>query len=166
MDGEATHSMPIKLDIGESKKTFELSLTKEDFNKVTDFALMIYDKNGEAVASGGFANRNESITVKKKNKDEVEEYKFLMIPAFANAPSKLTIEIIEKTFFDDANEITVKSGRNSSITMYPNIIYELNCEYKLPEVTIPEGNNYFGEISFTCGKSKNVEFTKTLNINK
>ena len=166
MDGEATHSIPIKLNESESKKTFELSLSREDFNKVTDFALMIYDKDGKAVASGGFANRNESITVKKKNKDGVEEYKFLMIPAFANAPSKLKVNLTEKTFFEDTNEITIKSGRNSSITMYPNIMYELNCEYKLPEVTIPEGDNYFGEISFTSRKTKDVEFTKTLNINK
>ena len=166
MDGEKTHSFQTKLNVGESKKTFELSLSKEDFNKVTDFALMIYDKNGESVASGGFANRKESITVKKKNKEEVEEYEFLMIPAFANAPSKLKVNLTEKTYFDDANEITVKSGRNSSITMYPNIIYELNCDYKLPEVTIPEEHNYFGELSFTSGKTKDVEFTKTLNINK
>ena len=48
------------------------------------------------------------LQLKKKNKDEVEEYKFLMIPAFANEPSNLKINIIEKTFFDDANEIKVK----------------------------------------------------------
>jgi hypothetical protein len=166
MDGEKTHSIKTRLNTGESKKTFELSLSKEDFNKVTDFALMIYDKNGEAVGSGGFANRKESITVKKKNKDEVEEYEFLMIPAFANAPSKLKINLNEKTYFENANEINVKSGRNSSIVMYPNIVYELKCEYKLPEVIIPEGNNYFGELSFTSAKTKDVEFTKTLNINK
>lgn len=166
MDGEKTHSIKTKLNVGESKKTFELSLSKEDFNKVTDFALMVYNKNGEAVASGGFSNKKESITVKKKNKDEVEEYELLMIPAFSNSPSKLEINVSEKTYFENVNEINVKSGKNNSIVMYPNIIYELNCDYKLPEATIPEGNNYFGELYFTSAKTKDVEFTKTLTINK
>jgi subtilisin family serine protease len=165
MNGEKTHQINFKLNESESKKSFEVTLSKEDFNKVTDFALMIYDKDGKALRAGGLNNRNETITITKSNKDEIIDYKFIMIPGFAHEPSNIKIILNEKTYFSDAPEMSVKNNKRSNIKLYPNTVYLLNCDYKLPEISIPEENKYFGAITFKSVKTKDVKLTKILNIN-
>jgi hypothetical protein len=47
--------MPFILRKGESKKEFNIQMTKEDFNLVTDFVLMIFDSSGYAVSKDGLS---------------------------------------------------------------------------------------------------------------
>ncbi|MCB9206077.1 MAG: S8 family serine peptidase [Ignavibacteriales bacterium] len=161
--GEKSYTIPIVLNEGESKKSFDISLEKDVFNKVTDFALMIYDKNGKAVEVGGMSYKDESITVERSNAGGKEIYSFELIPGFANEPSDISINVSEKTYFTTQTDINIANYKNS-LTMYPDQKYKLICNYELLDITLPEGSNYFGELYFKSVKSKDVEFTKTINI--
>ncbi len=163
-NGEKTHKIPFTLKEGEAEKIFEVSLTKEDYNKVTDFALMIYDKDGKAKAIGGLSYKSDKISVNKSSKDDEESFEFVMIPGFANAPGKLKVHIIEKTILgNDINMKVTKRGR-TTLVMYPNINYTLKCKYKLPEKELPKNAHYFGEIEFKSLKTDDVELTKQIIV--
>jgi len=165
MDGKEKHKIVFKLQAGESKKTFSVSLSKGVFNKVTDFALMIYDKSGKAKRTGGHSYKDASITISKEKTNEVEDYSFVMIPGFANEPSSVSFTVTEKTYFSNPSNMDVKVNKKKKITMYPDIEYTLDCGITLPEVKISEGQKYFGELLFTSSKTKDVEFAKTIKIN-
>lgn len=163
--GKESFEVPFKLNVGESKKTFDISLSKEDFNKVTDFAIMIYNKDGKSKSVEGLSYKDGSITIKKEKTDQIEDYKLVIVPGFANEPSNIMIKLTEKIYFTDQNEIELTVNNKNSLEMYPFINYKLNCEYKLPDAKIDEGYNYFGEINFKSNKSKVIEFTKSIKIN-
>lgn len=164
MTGEKTHKITFRLNKGETKKTFELSLAKEAFNKVTDFALMIYNKDGKSVKNGGLSYKDGSITIKNASEEDFEEYTFVMVPGFAKAPSDFSFKLTEKTYLDDDNTITVKSNNKKSFKLYPDVEYTLDCDYILPEIKLPKTQNFFGELKFISNKTKDVEFTKIINI--
>ena len=163
--GQKSYEVPFKLNIGESKKTFDISLEKEIFNKVTDFAMMIYNKDGKSESVGGLSYKDGSITIKKEKKDQIEEYKLVIVPGFADEPSNINFKITEKIYFEDQNDIKVTFDNKNDLSMYPFISYKLNCEYKLPNEKISEEFNYFGEINFKSNKSNEIEFAKNLIIN-
>ncbi len=162
---EKTHKISFTLKKGEAEKIFEVSLSKEDFNKVTDFALMIYDKNGDAKAIGGLSYRSDKISVKRATKDEDETYEFVLIPGFANAPSKLKVNITERTILENKTKMKVKNRGRAYLTMYPNINYNLQCIYNLPEIELPKNAKYYGEIEFKSAKTNDVELTKQIILN-
>lgn len=163
--GKEAFEVQFKLNVGESKKTFNISLDKEDFNRVTDFAMMIYNKDGKSKSVGGLSYKDGSITIKKENADQIEDYKLVIVPGFTNEPSNIKIKVTEKNYFTVQNEIKISINNKSSLSMYPFITYKLYCEYKLPNITIDEGYNYFGEINFKSAKSDKIEFTKNIKIN-
>ena len=164
LNGEKTKKIPFTLKEGEAEKIFEVSLTKEDYNKVTDFALMIYDKDGKAKAIGGLSYKSDKISVKKSSDDKTEQYSFEMISGFANFPSDLKVKIIEKTILEDEKNIKVTKNGRSFIAMYPDVVYTLNCRYKLPEESLPEDAHYFGNIEFKSAKTDDVELTKQIIV--
>jgi subtilisin family serine protease len=165
MDGEEVYKIPFKLNASESKKTFDVSLSKEVFNKVTDFALMIYDKSGKAKKVGGHSYKDASITIAKNDDNQIEEYTFVMIPGFANTPSDIKISINEKTYFSNPTSIDLSYYGKETLTMYPDINYNLDCDYELPTAENSAGKNYFGEIDFKSAKTGNIEITKTIKLN-
>ena len=59
-----------------------------------------------------------------------------------------------------------KMNSSSKLTMYPDINYKLKCDFSFPETEISDDSNYFGELIFTSSKTKDVELTKTINIQK
>ncbi|MCW8850600.1 MAG: S8 family serine peptidase, partial [Melioribacteraceae bacterium] len=164
-NSKKNYELPFNLKEGDSKITFDISLEKEMFNKVTDFAMMIYDENGNAEASGGLTYKDGSISIKRAKKDGLQNYKLVIVPGYANEPSNIDIKITKKIYFTDQPEIKFIVESKNKLTLYPFINYKIKYEYKLPTVTIPEGYNYFGEISFKSNKSNEVEFSKIIKIN-
>jgi len=125
---------------------------------------MIYDNDGMAKKTAGLSYKDETITITKDN-DNVEEYTSVLIPGFANKPSNIKISMTEKTYFTKFSNMNVKYNNEKSLKMYPNINYTLNCEFEKPELNVPDKQNYFSELTFISKKTKDVEFTKILNIN-
>lgn len=158
-------SIPITLQPGESKKEFAVSLSKTDFNKLTDFALMIYDDKGKAQFVGGLSYRSDMASINKIKNDATENYKFVLIPGFANGPTDLEIKIVEYTYLEKEVDLNLKSSGKSNITMYPYINYNLDVNFSLPEIELTEGTKYFGEIYFKSGLTDKIDLTKKILIN-
>jgi hypothetical protein len=61
-----TYKYPFSITKDESEKEFDILLSKEDFNKITDFTYEIIDSAGFAVAKGGLDYRQGNISLSAK----------------------------------------------------------------------------------------------------
>ncbi|MBK7980544.1 MAG: S8 family serine peptidase [Ignavibacteriae bacterium] len=164
ISGNNIYKIPFELKQGESKKEFKINLSKEDFNKVTDFALMIYDEKGNAVDVNGLSYYFGSSSVNKQNKlnNEVEKFEYHLIPGFANADSKLVVNICEKTYYDESEEITFNK---ENLNLFPFNEIEIKADYSQPKIAKEKGADYFAEIIFKSANTDEVEFKKVIKIN-
>ncbi|PID61129.1 MAG: hypothetical protein CR986_03230 [Ignavibacteriae bacterium] len=163
LENQTNYEIPFTLTKGEAAKSFEISLSKEDYNKVTDFALMIYNTEGKSVNIGGLSSSKSEISV-SNIADTTQNYTFEFIPAFAEKPSKMEVNITEKTYFKNKVNLNALINGSNKILLYPNIKQKVSFSFDKPEQTIPENNLYFGEIEFKALKTKDVELTKTILI--
>ncbi|MCF8240729.1 MAG: S8 family serine peptidase [Melioribacteraceae bacterium] len=150
------YEIPFVLRKGEASKTFEIMISKEDFNKVTDFALMIYDENGEAKGIGGISYNEGSVSVRNRFDADSVNLKFVMIPAFTHSEGEVFVHITEKAAFKSETNFSVEEGKNSRLTLYPSISEIVNCEIKKPAEFVPENAEVFGEIHFDSSNNESV----------
>lgn len=155
LDGKDLHKIPFTLKDGESAKLFEISISKEDYNKTTDFPIEIYNSKGKAVSKTGMSSKTATISVRNNDKEN-SEYELVLRPAFTLKPGKMTINIIEKTGFDNQPEVKVKGVGRRSTTFYPSIPVELKCDFSKPEIDYPEDANPYGKIYFKNDKDETV----------
>jgi hypothetical protein len=163
---DTKYEIPFTLDENDNKITFDVSLDKGVFNKVTDFALMILDEEGKAVKTGAFAYKDQSITLNRIPKNGNEKFNFVMIPGFAHEPSDISFKIVKTKYLKNAIESNVTNNRKKTITIYPDVNYNLNFDLKLPNTKLNDGESFINELSFISTKTKNVEFTKIIPIKK
>jgi tripeptidyl-peptidase II len=142
---------------GESSKTFILNLSKENFNKVTDFAILILDKDGIAVSKTGLSYKKGSVSVRNNSDNENDTYTLELIPAFTHESGEMTIELTEKTKFTNSSNVDVTFAGKENVTLYPNIPVSLQCEYELPDLQIPEEAKLYGMIKFKSAANDNIE---------
>ena len=69
-----------------------------------------------------------------------------------------------KTILEDEKGIKITKNGRSFLAMYPDIVYTLNCKYKLPEESLPKDAHYFGTIEFKSAKTDDVELTKQIIV--
>ncbi len=162
LNGEKSFSIPFSLNPDESKKEFNISLSKEDFNKVTDFSLLINDNNNKTVESDGMTYRTSKIAINRSLKDKSENYTFIMIPGFADEPKEMEIDITEETYLEESTQISL---RNNDLTLFPFIKNQLRANYSLPKVSKPEGTKYFAEFVFKNANTNKISFKKIITIN-
>ncbi|MBU0558634.1 MAG: S8 family serine peptidase [Bacteroidetes bacterium] len=158
LDSVETFDYPFEIKKGESSKEFEIEISKEDFNKVTDFALMIYDESGKALNTGGLSYKNGSIGVRNKFEAESTKLKLTLIPAFANEAGQIKVSVTEKTLFEKQGKLTAKNNGRSRVTLYPGVSADLSLEFAKPENVIPNDSNVFGKIKFNSEKTDKTEF--------
>ncbi len=157
LKGGDHYKLPIILRRGESSKEFEFELSKEDFNKVTDFAFLILDEDGYAVENNALSYRDGSISLEDNSDSESENYTLEIIPGFAHKDGKMIIELTEKTILENPVTVDVNYNGRNQVTLYPNILAELKCEFELPEVQIPEDAKFYGVIKFISTGNDKVE---------
>jgi len=161
LDSVESYEIPFVMNKGERRKNFEVIISKEDFNKLTDFALMIYDEKGEAKSVGGMSYSSADISLNRDKTDTEEKYTFTLIPAFAHHAGKLKIKIIEKTYL--SNPTQIKFDKNS-ITLYPSVAESVSLDFKKPETEIKD-MKFFGSVIFSQPKTNIKEFELPLSFN-
>jgi len=149
--------LPITLKKSEASKDFEFKLTKEDFNKVTDFAFIILDEDGIAVESNALSYRDGSISISRSSDSESENYTLEIIPGFVHKDGEMTIKVTEKTILENPVTVGVKYNGREQVTLYPNIPAALQCDFVLPEIEIPEDAKFYGMIEFKSTANDKVE---------
>lgn len=162
LDSVETFDIPFTLRKGEQSRSFELILNKDDFNKVTDFALMIYDNEGKTKSSSGLSYSNGEISIKREKADSDENYKLTLVPGYTHKAGSMKIKIVEKTYF--ANQTNLKIKQNS-VSLFPSVQKSIYLELKKPETEKPNDSVYFGSIIFKSPKTNIKEFELPLTFN-
>ena len=165
LSGEDHYSYPFALKEGEAEKEFVIKLSKEDFNKITDFSILIYDSTGKAVDKNGLTYKEGSVSVSFSKESGDNKYELHLIPAFANAPGDMTIIITEKTKFVDKPEVDVTFGGKQSVSLYPEIMVTLQCSYVAPKIEIPKNANPYGSIYFISKANEKTEYELPIIFN-
>ena len=150
-----------KFDNGESVKKFDLKMSKEDFNKLTDMALVIYDSNGIAVKSNALSYSFAHITYWNAQDDD-EEYTLKLIPGFANAGSQINVKLTEYTSYKNSTQFKIRKNR---ITLYPTTPEKLEIEIGNPDKSLPAGAKYWGKCYFNNPGSDKTETEYQLFFN-
>jgi len=157
LKGGDHYKLPITLKSGEVSKEFEFELTKDDFNKVTDFAFIILDEEGVAVESNALSYRDGYISINRSTDSEDENYTLEIIPGFAHKDGEMNIEVTEKTSLENPVTVDVNYNGRERVTLYPNILTELKCDFDLPDIQIPEDAKFYGMIEFKSAANDKVE---------
>lgn len=165
LEGEDYFSMPFVLKENEASKQFKVILSREDFNKITDFSLRILDKNGIAVNKNGLSYREGDISVSSNSDSGTVEYKLELIPAFAYEPGELTITVEEVTTFKETTGLSVVYNKRPAVILYPSVPKSLSIGYTYPDAGIPEDANLTGKISFESVSTGKIEYELPVSFN-
>jgi tripeptidyl-peptidase-2 len=164
LKGSAHYKYSFTFNPGESSKTFKLNLSKEDFNKLTDFAVLILDEEGVAINSTAFSYKEESISVTNSSGSENAKYTLELIPGFTHETSTMTIEITEETEFTGSKYLDVSYAGKDNLILYPNIPVRLLCEFDEIDQVIPKNADVFGKIYFQSAANNEVEAEFLVNF--
>ncbi|HSW54344.1 MAG TPA: S8 family serine peptidase [Ignavibacteriaceae bacterium] len=158
ISGSEKFRMPFVLKGSESLKEFQIKMSKEDYSKLTDLALIIYDANGADVSSDALSYSNGSIIIKNNSTAETTDYVFEIVPGFAHESSSADINITEVTTFKSEYNINVLSERRSIVNLYPSLPRTLQIDFEVPNEFFPENSQPVGKISFESSATKKVKY--------
>ena len=158
ISGSNKFSMPFVLKQGESSKEFKLEMSKQDFSKLTDLSLLIYDENGVVVNSDALSFSYGSVSIKNSSDAESTNYVFEIVPGFAHETSSADIDLTEVTTFKSEHGINVFSEKKPSVNLYPSLPKQLQIISEAPNEFFPENSQPVGKISFESSSTKKTEY--------
>ena len=158
IQGSEKFRMPFFLRKGEQSKKFKLEMSKEDYNKLTDLALIIYDSEGVDVSNDALSYRTGSVSIDNNSNEDSTEYVFEIVPGFANESSSADIKLTEITGFKTEYYFNVVIDRRSNVTLYPSLPKQFEIYFEKPDEYFPDNSEPFGKISFESSSSKKVEY--------
>jgi len=155
--GSEKFRIPFILRKGEQSKEFKLEMSKEDYNKLTDLALLIYDSEGVDASNDALSYRTGSVSINNNSNEDSTEYVFEIVPGFANESSSAEIKITEITRFKTEYTFNVFNDRRSNVTLYPSIPKLLEIYFEAPNEFFPSGSQPVGKIFFESSSTKKTE---------
>lgn len=151
------YNIPFVLRKDEAMKEFEVKVSKEDFNKTTDFAVQIYNEDGVAISKTGLSYDSEVISVRNRFDKDSVKLRLELRPAFANAPGNMVVYVTEKTYMKNKGSLKVTDNQRTRTVFYPSIERELKVKFNKPNWFIPKGAKPFGTIMLKNGDNAEVE---------
>lgn len=164
VDGSGNSYIPFSLTKDEPVRNFEFTLSKEDFNKTTDFSVIILDENGKALEKNGLSNRTGTLSIKNSIDKEEVNYQLQIVPAFAHKEGKATLFIKERTEFPSSVSIDVKDQSRKTVTLYPSNSRTLKCNFVKPEFIVPADAKVYGKIYFNSPSTEKSEYELPIYI--
>jgi hypothetical protein len=158
ISGSEKFRMPFMVRKGEASKEIKLNMSKEDFSKLTDLALLILDKDGYQVESDALSYSEGKISIANTSDNDSTEYIFEIVPGFAFESSSADIQLTEITTFKADYVFDVSSERKSSVTLYPSLPKQLQINFTIPNEFFPENSQPTGKILFESASSKKTEY--------
>lgn len=165
LNGRNTFKYPFKFNQGETSKTFKLILSKEDYNKVTDFSFQITDDSGVAIAKDGLSYRTGEISITPGDAADGSNLVFELIPAFTNATDSMIATVQEVTEMESQPQFTVTGSSKGTVSLYPSIEQKVYMNYSKPAYIIPENCQVYGTVTFTSSSSQKTEYELPITIN-
>ena len=158
LNGTDTCSIPFLFRNDEASKEFTVELSKNDFEKITDFSLLILDDKGYVKEKDALSYREGKIEIENTFKADSVNLRLMLIPAFAIKPGSMTIHVNEKTFFNYPESFIVKDNNRLTTTLYPDIEKTLECVFSEPYHLVPENAIPFGKIYFESELLNNIKY--------
>lgn len=158
LSGSEKFRMPFVLRKGEQSKEFKIEMSKTDYNKFTDMALLIYDTDGVKVNADALSYSSGTITVNNSSDADSTEYVFEIVPGFAHETSSADVHITEVTTFSAEYNFSVVNEKKSTITLYPGLPKQLQINFDVPNEYFPENSQPTGKITFESTTSKKAEY--------
>ncbi len=158
LNGQDTCSIPFVLRKDEESKEFTVTLSKNDFEKITDFSLIILDDKGGPKEKEFLTYKEGKIEIKNTFNADSVNLRLKLVPAFANKPGRMTIHVNEKTFFYNPESFAVEDNNRQTTTLYPDIEKTLDCEFSEPYQFIPGNASPFGKIFFESELSNKIRY--------
>ena len=158
LNGRDTVSIPFVLRKDEALKEFIINLSKENFEKITDFSLMIFDENGNVKEKVALHYSEGNIEIANTFISDSVNLRLMLVPAFANKPGTIIIHVKEKTYFNYLVSFSVNDNASHVTTLYPDIEKTLDCEFSEPYQFIPGTSIPFGKIYFESEISNKVKY--------
>jgi tripeptidyl-peptidase-2 len=165
LNGRDTFKYPFTFKQGEASKTFEIILSKEDYNKLTDFSFQVLNDSSVAVTKDGLSYRTGSISVTPADANGSTNLTFELIPAFTSAADSMTVTVKEETEMDSQPQFSVTGSSQGSLSLYPSIRQKMYLDYSKPSYELPEGSLVYGTVTFTSSASKETEYELPITIN-
>ncbi len=166
LDSVETYDIPFTIKREESAKLFNIKISKDDFNKLTDFAVLIYDENGKALSSDGLSYSEGSISIKNKFSGDETNLKLTLVPAYTNKAGQMNVNIKETTYMKKGVTMKVTNDYSRRIMLYPSVQYKLSLNYLYPNFTMPDDAVYYGKIYFKSPNGEKTEYELPIQINK
>lgn len=135
-------------------------MSKEDFNKITDYSLLILDEDGKQEKVKSFSYYKAEITITNSSLDSEKNYTLKIVPGLTNENDQVTLKFKEETFVENPEKIDI---RPSSLSLFPTMEKQLSFDIEKPGFDKQNDSEYFGKINF---KSKTgIEYEMPLLIN-
>lgn len=149
----------------EQEKIFNLSVSQNDFNTITDFAVVIFNKEGKIVSSNGFSYKDMSISLTNSNEDDGNEFTLTLVPAFVDEVKEINIFVNEVTLLKEPVSFNVTNKSSSNVVLYPAIPETLTLDIDFSNVIFDEDEKPFGKIYFESQNKGKVEYELPIYIN-
>jgi hypothetical protein len=164
IQGSEKFRMPFVLRSGESLKEFKLEFTKEDYNKFTDLAFMIYESEGYVVEKSALSYRTGSLKIYNNSDADSTDYVFEIVPGFAHESGVADIDLTETTYFRDQYDLDVLHNRKSIITLYPSLPKKVEVYFEKPNEYFPVDSQPIGKILFESSSSSKIEYKLPIQL--
>ncbi len=166
LNGSTEFNLPFILTKNEDSKEFTVNLSKDDFNKVTDFSIIIYNQDGKAIVKDGLSYKDATVKVNNTFGKDTVHLKLTLIPAFAIKAEEIQINLTEKTYLKNHEPVTITDGDKPSTILYPYTTKTLQCIFAAPDVKPHKGEKFFGKLYFNSNETDgiNLEFPILFNF--
>jgi len=165
LKGNDHYKFEFKFNPGESSKEFTIKLQKNDFGKLTDFAILILNEEGLVVNSEALSYSEGSASITNPSDSVSETYTLQLVPGFADMSGEMKFDIIERTAFVNPETISVKYAGKSNATLYPNVSVDLECSVNELTQELPMEATVYGTIFFESSASSQIEYEMPVYIN-
>ena len=165
IENDTEYRMPFTINADEKEKRFKFLLSKEDYNKTTDFGIQIFDQNGRAVSVSNFSYKDAEISIYNSASEESREYTLVLSPGFVEKTDNMVIDVKEETLFNESLPVSVNSKGKSLLILYPSIMENLDLNYDISEVDFPENSTPMGRLYFNSPESDKTIYELPLYFN-
>jgi hypothetical protein len=136
-------------------------MSKQDFNKLTDFAVLILDNDGLAIKQESLGYQFGSLELKNIYQGS-KDLKLKFVPGFTFSESNLDLNVKNYTMVNSPVPVTI---RQSKVVLYPSVTNELVLKCPPVDFEIPQGSQVFGKLYLKCTSSGNTELEIPLYFN-
>ena len=158
LSGSSKFELPFVMKRGEQSKEFKIEMSKDDFNKFTDFSFLIYDEDGMTVESEALSFKTGTVSVTNSSGDDSSKYTFVIVPGFADESDMADISLTETTYFENNYPVTVTSERRPAVTLFPSLPKQLTISFSKPDEFFPDDSVPFGNIKFESATTNKIEY--------